>query len=149
MTTSSTRIETLDNVGAATSLLCATHCASMPSIVTLLPLVGLSFLAQEQTEWILLTVSTLIGLSSLCLGFRKHRSRRALAILSVGLSLLFSGRVLEERDIAWGVGVLIIGGVIVAASHLINRAMCRACQICNLSHGPNSASYHFVEGGKS
>ena len=145
MTTSSTRLDNLDKVGATTSLLCAIHCAAMPLLVTLLPLVGLSFLAHETTEWALLLLSATFGVASLCLGFRAHRSRRALAVLSVGLLLLFGGRVLEEREIEWGAVVLVAGGIVVAASHFFNLALCRACRTC--SHSPRQSRVQTTEGG--
>jgi hypothetical protein len=39
--------DSLDRLGAAASLACAAHCAAMPLLVSLLPLVRLSFLAKE------------------------------------------------------------------------------------------------------
>jgi hypothetical protein len=49
----STRIikneEALDNAGMTASLMCAAHCALLPIVVTLLPVVGLGFLAHETT----------------------------------------------------------------------------------------------------
>ena len=55
-----TRID-LDKAGATASLACAVHCALMPLVVTLLPLVGLGFLADERTEWALLGLSAPAG----------------------------------------------------------------------------------------
>ncbi len=121
----------LDKAGATASLTCAVHCAAMPLAVTLLPLVGLSFLADERLEWSLLGLSALLGVSSLCLGFREHGHRRALAILAVGLSLVALGRTAEERQ--WGrasVLVVVLGGSTVAASHLLNRRLCHTCRRC-------------------
>ena len=146
MTTPSTRLDNLDKVGATTSLLCAIHCAAMPLLVTLLPVVGLSFLAHENTEWALLLMSAFLGVLSLCWGFRMHRSRRALAVLSVGLLLLFGGRVLEEREIEWGVVVLVAGGIVGAASHFFNLALCRACRTCQHSHSPEPTPSHRAQG---
>ena len=73
----------------------------MPLVITLLPLVGLSFLAHENTEKTLLLAAAAFGISSLCWGFRVHLSRRALSILSLGLLLLFGGHILEEREISF------------------------------------------------
>src|SRR4028118_1659554 len=99
----STRItkneDALDSAGMTASLLCAAHCALLPIIVTLLPLVGLGFLAHEATEWMLLALAAALGISSLCLGFRRHRSRRALVILSIGLALLASGHMEEHVEV--------------------------------------------------
>ncbi len=126
----------MDKAGAAASLTCAVHCAVMPLVVTLLPLLGLTFLADERLEWGLLALSASLGVSSLCFGFREHGSRRALVILAVGLSLLALGRVSEER--AWGwwaVPAVVVGGCTVAASHLLNRRLCSACRRCHMESG--------------
>ena len=40
----------LDSLGAAASLSCAEHCAAMLLQIGLMPVVGLGFLAEEQTE---------------------------------------------------------------------------------------------------
>jgi hypothetical protein len=123
----------LDTAGATTSLLCAIHCAVLPLVVTLLPLVGLSFLADERTEWVLLGLSALLGVTSLCLGYRAHRRRRALVVLSIGLALLALGRMSEEREIeTFGVPLIVTGGLIVAGAHWINHRLCRACRVCQV-----------------
>lgn len=125
------KTDRLDAGGATASLLCAIHCALMPFVVTLLPLVGLSFLASEAAEWVLVALSALFGVSSLCLGFRQHRSRRALAVLAVGLALLATGRIIEHLDLSrFGVPLLVLGGVTIAASHAFNHFLCRACRVC-------------------
>ena len=123
----------LDKAGATASLACAIHCALMPLMVTLLPLVGLTFLANQWIEWALVCCSAVLGVSSLCLGYREHHSRRALAVLSGGLALLVLGRIMEQQ--AWGVFgvvVVVLGGVTVAAAHFLNRYLCTACQRCNV-----------------
>ena len=128
----------LDKAGAAASLTCAVHCALMPLVVTLLPLVGLSFLADERMEWVLLGASALLGSSSLCLGYREHRKRQALLILSLGLTALVTGRLLEEHHLeghhleAAGVIGVVLGGCTVAAAHFVNRRLCLSCRSCRI-----------------
>src|SRR5579871_842397 len=123
----------LDNAGATASLLCAVHCALMPMIVTLLPLMGLGFLANEATEWGLVALSATLGISSLCLGYRRHRSRRAPAVLALGMGLLATGRVAEHRDLGrFGVALVVGGGLTIAAAHLYNRHLCRTCRLCQI-----------------
>ena len=121
----------LNAAGGAASLLCAVHCALMPMLVTLLPLVGLGFVATEPVEWALVGMSFALGVWSLRLGFREHGKRRALAILAVGLALLVLGRVSEAREWGtWGVPVLVVGGCVVALSHAVNGRLCRTCRSC-------------------
>ncbi len=124
----------LDRIGVSASLACAIHCALMPLLLSLLPLLGLSFLADERLEWALLGLSALFGIGSLCLGFREHRSRRALAILGAGVGLAAVGRILETRHMGpWGVPAVVIGGVIIAGAHLLNLRLCQACRSCHQS----------------
>ena len=118
----------LDTAGATASFLCAVHCALMPFILTLLPLIGLSFLASEPVEWGLLALSALLGVSSLCFGYRKHRQGNALAFLAVGLALLAGGHSIEARgEETWGTCLMVTGGLTIALSHQINHRLCRAC----------------------
>ncbi|NJM53931.1 MAG: MerC domain-containing protein [Blastocatellia bacterium] len=42
--------EILDYTGATVSWICAVHCLAMPFFITFLPVIGLSFLADEITE---------------------------------------------------------------------------------------------------
>lgn len=121
----------LDAAGATASFLCALHCALMPFVVTVLPLLGLSFLASEPVEWALVALSATLGIGSLCLGYRAHRSRRALAVLSAGLALLVLGRVAEERGWElYGVPLMVCGGLTIMTAHFINLRLCRACRVC-------------------
>ncbi len=126
----------LDTAGAAASFLCAVHCAVMPFILTLLPLIGLSFLASEPVEWGLLALSALLGVSSLCFGYRRHRRGNALAFLAVGLALLAGGHGIEARGAeAWGTCLVVAGGLTIAFSHQINHRLCRACRTCHPKTG--------------
>ncbi len=129
-TKTSTQID-LDRAGATASLACAVHCALMPLVVALLPLVGLGFLADERTEWALLALSAVLASSSLGLGYRQHRRRQALLVLSLGLTALVTGRILEERHFEMvGVVGVVLGGCTVAAAHFINRRLCQTCRLC-------------------
>ena len=69
--------EMVDNSGACLSLACAVHCIVMPLLVTILPLIGLGFLAKERAELIFITCAIGLAIGSLAWGVRHHRSRRA------------------------------------------------------------------------
>ena len=52
-------------------------------------------------------------------------------MLTAGLGLLLAGRLMEQEGVApWGVSLVVVGGVVVAASHLFNRRLCRSCDLC-------------------
>ena len=126
----------LDWTGAVTSGLCALHCALLPLAAGLLPAVGLGLLAEERTEAALIAASAALGTISLGLGFRRHRSGRALAVLAVGLGLLALGRFAEARDAeTWGVVAVVSGGLSIAGSHQLNRRLCRRCPAYRIGNG--------------
>jgi hypothetical protein len=143
----------LDKAGAVASFLCAIHCAIMPLLLTLLPLMALSVFASETFEWILFGASALLGVTSTCFGYKLHKSRKAIAVLSCGLALLATGRLLHQHNHhdhaplltaeASDQGhdhshpdtytiFLVSGGLIVALSHVINHRLCKSCKKCSV-----------------
>jgi hypothetical protein len=129
----------LDRIGATTSSLCAIHCALMPLVITILPLIGLGFLADERVEWLLVGTCAALGIASICLGHREHKRKRAAALLCLGLSLLAVGRVSEERALGrYSVVIVVLGGLAVAASHVVNRRLCMACRTCQRQAGKST-----------
>ena len=128
----SLNVSRLDRAGATASFLCAIHCALMPLIITMLPLLGLSFLASEPVEWMLLAASAALGSSSLCLGFRQHRERRVFLVLGMALTFLLAGRLFDEHNVgAWGPVLMVLGGLTMMSAHLINHRLCHACKLCS------------------
>ena len=122
----------LDRAGATASFLCAIHCAIVPFVVTLLPLIGLGFLTSRPIEWGLLGLSASLGSLSLCLGFREHGSRRVFGILAVAVTLLVAGRIFEERHFGlWGPVLMVAGGLTMMGAHLFNRFLCSSCRSCH------------------
>ena len=128
----SLNVSRLDRAGATASFLCAIHCALMPLVITMLPLLGLSFLVSEPVEWTLLAASAALGSSSLCLGFRQHRERRVFMVLGVALSFLLAGRLFHEHHFGiWGPVLMVLGGLTMMSAHLINHRLCHACKLCS------------------
>ncbi len=126
------KLDNLDRAGAMASFLCAIHCALMPFVITMLPLLGLSFLASEPVEWALLLSSATLGTLSLCAGFREHRSRRVFAVLGIALALLVAGRVFHEHHLGWwGPMLMVLGGFTMMGAHLFNQYLCRSCRKCS------------------
>lgn len=105
----------------------------MPFVLTVLPLIGMGILANEWVEWVLLTISVTLATSSLCMGYREHRSRRPLTVLSVGVTMLLVGRFTEHYGLKWGAIFAVSGGLSLAGAHWLNRMLCRSCHAC--SHG--------------
>ena len=125
-------VDRLDRAGATASFLCAIHCALMPFVITMLPLLGLSFLASEPVEWTLLLSSATLGTLSLCAGFREHKSRRVFAMLGIAIALLVAGRIFHERHLGyWGPVFMVLGGFTMMGAHLFNQVLCRSCRKCS------------------
>jgi len=130
----------LDKAGMIASITCAIHCMIMPLIVTLLPIFGLSLFATEEFEWILLMISAMLGVTSLCFGFRKHKSFRAFSFLGIGLTFLVIGRLAHEHVSHFRVFTfdiyllfLVAGAILVALSHWLNNKLCKSCLPCHSS----------------
>ncbi len=117
--------EFVDNTGACLSLACALHCMTMPLLIIVLPLIGLSFLATERAELVLITGAVALAIGSLAWGVRHHRSWRALLILIVALAFIVTSRTAVEGS--FEVVFYSIGGILLASAHLVNRHLCKTC----------------------
>jgi hypothetical protein len=122
----------LDRLGAAASLVCAVHCAAMPLLIGLLPLIGLGFLAEERTEWALVGLSIGVGSVSLIPSYaRKHRHWRPLLLFAFGASLILIVRLLAEEGSRMEAILMALGALLIACAHMINRRLCRRCADCH------------------
>ena len=81
--------EFVDNTGACLSFACALHCMAMPLLVTILPLIGLSFLVSEPAELAIIGGAVVLALGSIVWGVRHHRRWRAFLVLIVGIAIYY------------------------------------------------------------
>ena len=117
----------VDRFGATASFLCAIHCALLPFIVAALPVLGLGFLADHRYERGFILFATLLALTSLVFGFRRHQRFGAFWFLAPGIVLLLAGAALALDDATNLHALLVaIGGTLVACAHIVNL---------RLSHG--------------
>jgi len=109
----------LDRVGLTASALCAIHCAVMPFVITLLPLIGLEFLSSIWVEIALVVLSVTIGLSSLMPSyFKYHKKTLPILLLIAGFVLIFGTHLLELHVLE---PILVpLGGLTIAAAHFVN-----------------------------
>lgn len=116
-----------DRFGATASILCAVHCAALPFVVALLPMFGLDFLADHRYEQGFILFATLLAVTTLLLGLRRHQRFAALWFLVPGIVLLLAGAAIALKDATNLHAVLVaIGGTLVACAHITNL---------RLSHG--------------
>ncbi|HET6432626.1 MerC domain-containing protein [Dyella sp.] len=126
-----------DRVGAAASFLCAIHCALLPFVLALLPLIGLEFLASHTFERWFVVFACALALFSLIRGYRRHRLSQPLAFALPGLALLLLGvTVAEGYSVAMHSTMVTLGGLMVAFSHFLNL---RADRQLDHVHGPQCA----------
>lgn len=89
---------------------------------------GLGFFADESVETLLLGTSLVLAVGSLCWGLRIHRQRRTLLLLGAALLLIVGGRFSPEETTE--VVSVVLGAVLLACGHLLNRHLCKTCLQC-------------------
>ncbi len=115
-----------DRLGVLVSTACAVHCAMVPILLGILPTAGVA-LGDERLEWLLLALAGVIASFSLGRGYQRHRSKRVLVALSVGLSLLVVARAMEQvsdRVVAAAL-VSVMGAGVLIYGHLHNLRLSR------------------------
>ncbi len=127
MAAQSSSLGTADRVGFAASFLCAVHCAVLPLVLAVLPAFGLKFGGWIDIDQAFVVFATLLGASTLTLGYRRHRVFRAWFWLLPGLALVWLGAFtpLHDHGISHAV-VMTIGGLMLAAAHFINLRLTHA-----------------------
>lgn len=115
-----------DRIGAIASFLCAIHCALLPLVLAVLPALGLGFLADHRFEHAFIAFASLLALTTLIVGFRRHQRFRAFWFLVPGIALLLAGIVVEYDSTLVHAILVAIGGTLVATAHVTNL---------RLSHG--------------
>ena len=87
-----------DWLGVCASIICAVHCAAMPFIVSYLPALGLSFLANEFFHQVMVFVCFSIAIYAFIPGLKKHRKWAPLAFGTVGLMFISVAAFAVEDD---------------------------------------------------
>jgi hypothetical protein len=110
-----------DRVGIVGSVLCAVHCAVVPLLVALLPALGLGLFGGADLDQMVAVFATVLGVTSLSVGFRRHRAFRAWALMLPGLGLLWAVSFTELHDHSTSHALLMVaGGLLVAGAHFVN-----------------------------
>ena len=113
-----------DRVGATASFLCAVHCALLPFVIALLPLVGLGFLADHRFERVFVACAAALASATILTAWRRHRKLNALFLLAPGIALLLSGIVIDIGSHEWMHTALVVcGGALVASAHVVNLVL--------------------------
>ena len=119
----------VDRIGTYLSFACAIHCALTPLAVALLPFLALKSASHEIIHKGVILVSVILAVGGFCWGVRRHKDWRLLLLIGSGIVLLaFSqfGSYVHAEMVASG------GALCLAASHWINRQLCKRCLRCEL-----------------
>lgn len=121
MHTPSMTLHKADRVGFAASFLCAIHCALWPWLLALAPAFGLELGGWIDLDQAFVVFASLLGVSTLTLGWRRHRAFHAWALLVPGLILVWVGAFspLHDHSTIHAV-VMTLGGLLLALAHLVN-----------------------------
>lgn len=123
-----------DKAGAVFSWICALHCLTLPFLTAILPVIGLSFLANEFAEYVLIGISILIALFSLIPAYlNEHGKMRTLLLFAAGISFIFFADKLFEENFAGKLIFVFSGAILITLSHLLNRRLCQSCKKCGES----------------
>ncbi len=118
----------LDRLGITATSLCALHCILLPVILPVLPLLGLSFLADHAWEHVFLIITGILGSIAMLSGFKKyHRRLYPLYLLLIGLTVYWMKHDFSEAVQPF---MIAIGASCIVAAHLINIKLCNSCRKC-------------------
>lgn len=113
-----------DRVGATASLLCAVHCALLPFVLTVLPLIGLGFLAGHAFERVFVACAALLAGVSILTAYRRHHRPHALFLMVPGIALLLLGIAVDlDVHVAIHTASVVAGGVLLASAHFTNLVL--------------------------
>ena len=87
-----------DWLGVFASIVCAVHCAAMPFIISYLPALGLSFLADALFHKVMVFVCFSIAIYAFIPGLKKHRKWAPVVMGSFGLMLISVAAFAVEED---------------------------------------------------
>jgi len=119
-----------DNVGIATSVACAIHCAILPLLITSLPLFGVNIIHNQFFEWLMIAIAFFVGAYSLYHGYIKHhRSLVPFLIFSAGFILLLTKQFFPDYEIAF----LLPAVILIISAHLVNLRYCNRSK-CSSAH---------------
>ncbi len=120
-----------DRAGIVVSTACAVHCAVLPFLAALLPVLGLHHFTEEWVEWLGIGVLAAIGVVGHASAYvRYHRHAGPAMIFVAGLTLIVVTR-LTLGDTLMEPAALAVGGLMGAAAHWANIRLCRCCHACD------------------
>ena len=119
-----------DRVGLVSASLCAVHCALFPILAAVVPALGFTLSGWGDIDQAFVVFASVLGISTVTVGYRRHRVLKASWLLLAGLILLWGGSFTHLHDHGVLHAVLMTaGGGLLASAHFFNlrlshRARC-------------------------
>lgn len=134
----------LDKIGLAASVICAIHCAILPLVISVLPLIGMGFMAHGIFDWVMVAIAGIVGYISLIRGHKTHKKHTAICFFVPGIfmvlvSLFIFGHMQQcgscsghhHDEFPIHSILMALGGILIAVSHFINIKLCKSCKACH------------------
>ncbi|WP_263375607.1 MerC domain-containing protein [Granulicella aggregans] len=119
-----------DRFGVWTSALCVVHCLLTPVLISFSAVFAHFLSAEERAHRSLALLVALFGVTALFIGFRKHRRRSVLLMMSLGLSCIggaaWFGNSLPSHAVE--VAITFCGSGLMIAAHRLNHTFCKSCE---------------------
>ena len=115
-----------DALGITTSILCAIHCAALPLVAAVLPVMGISWVHNAVFEYGMIGAAFGIGTWALWHGFSRHH-RRLLpwGLFVAGMILLIAKQIWHQYELR----LLPFAVILIVAAHLVNFRLTRTCHM--------------------
>jgi len=115
----------LDKIGISTSVICAIHCAFLPVLISMLPLLGIGFLLKGWIESMMILLSIVIAGISIGSSYKIHQKRLPLVLLIIGLVLIAIARLFLSENLE--PLIVPVGGLTIASAHFFNWSYSGKC----------------------
>jgi hypothetical protein len=120
-----------DYIGIAVSAACAVHCLLVPLIVAFSPVLAHFIPASEKVHRTLAFAVIGAGLLAFRSGYRRHRQRRVLVFMGIGIAAIVAASLLGEHlPHAAETLITLFGSAFVIRAHWMNHSFCRDCRNC-------------------
>lgn len=115
-------------LGISATTICTLHCLITPLLISMLPLIGIGFFADESFEFFMISSTLVIAFFAILSGFLKnHKRLYPFYPLGTGIIFYLNKDLLGEEFEPY---ILVIGAVFVITAHLINYRLCKSCPVC-------------------
>ena len=118
----------LDKLAISASALCMLHCLLTPILMVALPVISLTFFADESFHKLLVALVLPVSLVTFFIGCHRHKNKLVLFLGSIGLlSLVIVA--LIGHDLFGEIGekvATVLSGIILVIGHARNYVLCRS-----------------------